>query len=406
MKRYWKLIILVPFIVLSIGTYYVTAAGSDAPSIQFIRLQGDEREVDSVVISGQYKNEQMLIRKQGSEYVSKQSFWKWLDTNVFYHPLLDQLAQDNRSFMRGKRNYSGFYVDDQRLFYADIKFDQVDNGGRLNFRISISESNKSQQTSSSFDIQIPDSSLYFVALEDVQVEGRVMKTLVANTQREEANSGRSMADFHLYTIDLDKKSLVKDDILMSGSLENGQLVEIGMVSERNFIGKNSYAVFHKIYSTPNKEIPGEYVRERREFIAYEYATGKLIPVQSEGIEQMVKGDSQQGLIFTQGNGMLYLLSDPGQSQPHVIIYDLQQNRISKDLVVPEKTLQPNQSFMGLTRITDSRLYMVVNSNRISAAGVLKILDMDTGKIVYEGAIESANKTQIRNFSFNDIRVEP
>ncbi|UJF33894.1 hypothetical protein [Paenibacillus hexagrammi] len=405
MKRYWKLMILVPFIVLSIGTYYVSASGNNSSPLQFTKIQGDEKEMDPVVLTGQYQNEPFVIRNLDSEFLKKQSFWGWLDARYFYNTELDELAKENRAFMRGKKSYSSFYVDDQVIGYADVKFTQQSSRERNDFRLAVSMYDRIQKTSRSFELNLPDSTLYYTGVEDVQVEGQTMKVMARNTKWSSGNGSSNFndTDIHLYTVDLHKMSLIKDEILMSMADDDHQRVDISSVNERDPIGKNSFAVFRKLVSVKSsKEPSGDYTLDHGEFISYDYASGKLTTLQNDSVKQILANIENGNVIYSQGDGELNMMSETKPEQPHVVIYDLKEDRVKKELIVPAQTFQPKQSYSNIARITDNRLYMIVD--RSGAVG-LKILDMDSGTIVYEGVLKKADGSRPNNIMIDNILVQ-
>lgn len=120
MKKYWKVIVVIAIAVVGIGTFYVNSAISVSKYPEFVikKQSGDETEIKSLVVEGTYSgsvlNEGLKITADGSRYESDSSF---IDLFKGYNPpLIEQLQEEYRNFMRGKSgDISAFYEDKQFL---------------------------------------------------------------------------------------------------------------------------------------------------------------------------------------------------------------------------------------------------------------------------------------------------
>jgi hypothetical protein len=182
MKRYWKIAVLVPFILLSIGTYYINAANSLSFPDYYLKLQaGDEKEAAGVSLQGNYANQSLTIRSEGSEYGNDDSYWSALTSYNIKIPEIEKLRKQYRNFMRGKTDWGSFYDDDKALGYAkiDSKFNQAI--AKYDYVFNISVYNKELKRSSSFKLTVPDGNKYQeIRVTDVQIVGRTLNLITMN----------------------------------------------------------------------------------------------------------------------------------------------------------------------------------------------------------------------------------
>lgn len=120
MKKYWKIIMISVVSIFSIGTFYINSVISAVELPEFVieSQSGDERLVDSIIVDGSYHqnpiSKSFRMTSIGTVYYSELSFWEQL--NGMQHPMIEQLIEEHRSFMRGKsQQLRSFYEDEQFL---------------------------------------------------------------------------------------------------------------------------------------------------------------------------------------------------------------------------------------------------------------------------------------------------
>ena len=83
MKRYWKTLVIVLAVLLSIGSFYIRNAvsASSLPQFTFAKESGDEREIMPIVLEGSFDRsghfgsaESLHISNNKIQYSSEQSF--------------------------------------------------------------------------------------------------------------------------------------------------------------------------------------------------------------------------------------------------------------------------------------------------------------------------------------------
>ena len=211
-KRYWLLVVLIPFCVLAIGTYYVSGAGDQKPDYYLETIKGQESDGASLLVQGQLNGKMISISTQGTESESEQlSYLERLDTKFYYQGQLNKLLKENRSFMRGKSDVNAFYEDDKVLAYVAPESPNDTSKGQSNL-LKISVKWKLEKANASFDIQADKRNDEIMRIYDVQVKDQVMKVLVNRQQRgNNLHPQFTDAGYDVYTIDLSNNSLLSSE---------------------------------------------------------------------------------------------------------------------------------------------------------------------------------------------------
>jgi hypothetical protein len=407
MKRYWKLAVLVPFIVLCIGTYYVEASGGNDPEYYLKLLGGNEKEASQVSLQANYRNEELFINSVGSEYRNEQSFWDSLSPNYYVSKELDKLAKENRPFMRGKTDLNAFYEDDQIIGYVNIGSQLRLVKDRSNAPFTVSLYDKKRKGSSSFEVKLPKANIYnFISLHDVQIDGQTMKLVTFNYKKSESSPANNMySEVHLYTLDLDKKNIVEDQVIFSEApLDQNNRVNIMGVYETDLIKQSRYVVFPTIHSKKEKtkESSEAYVPDHRDLFVYDLKSGKQVTVQGEPINEFLKGTAE--LDISHSGDDLFLTSWMDPKGPHFIHYSLAENKVKKDLTIAFNDIRPDAGKVNISRIANNRLYMLVNMRMgESTVPTVVIAELDTGGIVYQGEVSRMDNKELSNLMIGNIK---
>lgn len=403
MKRYWKMIVLIPFIFVSIGIYYAAASGSSNPDYYLKLLAGDEKKASHVFIQGMYQSDSISIGTRGSEYSSELPYLESLDTRRYYLEDFKQLAENHRSFMRGKSDLNAFYEDDQILAYAgtELGFD-MDKGQSEIMTISLLD--KGKQASSSFKVKMEKKSSDVINVLDVQIKDQTMKVL-ANSHHRDANGTN---DIHLYTLDLDKKMIIGDQVVISPDAKDPNIeVSVGGINESDSTKPNAYAVFDIIQNRITERSGKSGVPEGRELASREVAfydiwSSKLMPVQDSQIVDLLRKTDAENIVISHSGDEVYLIFLTDPIKPRVIQYSLTENKIKKDLTIALNDIRANSHGPHNLRIDNKRLYMMVDGKYDPN---LVIAELDTGAIVYQGTIARKDNQDLRNLMFDHITIK-
>jgi hypothetical protein len=420
MKRYWKIAVLVPFILLCIGTYYINAASLSFPDY-YLKLQaGDEKEAAGVSLQARYTNQSVTIRSDGSEYENEKSYWSALASHYVRIPAIEKLKNQYRNFMRGKTDAGSFYEDDKALGYAkiDSKFNPVIAKYDYDFNISVYD--KEHKRSLSFKLAVPDGNEYQeIRVNDVQIVGRTLNLITMNIfeSRNDKVTYGTFTEYHNYKLDLDKKNITADQVIISGdSADVDNPIRINSVSEEEtFTKSNRYTLFRIDHLKKEQKKAGSGfivsdVTDHQELVYYDLQTSKLVPIQNEVIKEFIKKINQINISYSQDKLMLTNLKDP--SAARVIRYNLTGNKIENDLTIDTKHSLAKSESITYVKSANNRLYLWGNlkydnleSTGFETVPALVIADLNTGKILYEGYIARKDNEKISNFMFGNIDIE-
>ena len=199
---------MVVVILLSIGTYYVqvTSYASDLPEITFKTVEGNEKELNSIILNGYYEegnvSEPFSIDSNRTTYQREMSYFDHIVGHNM--PNYERLVKEYRSFMRGKEYVESYYEDKDNLTFVTTDIDYDNRKYASNFNIDILE--KKSKEEKTFEIDVPDQEKYEnIAIRDVQFVQSKLQVITHNDVI--SNDEKDLDEIHLYTIDLaDRKS--------------------------------------------------------------------------------------------------------------------------------------------------------------------------------------------------------
>ncbi|MDQ0878294.1 hypothetical protein QFZ77_006953 [Paenibacillus sp. V4I3] len=409
MKRYWILALLIPFTALSISIYYATASEDHKPDYYLKTLAGQEQEGSHIAIQGQYETDPITIQTTGSDYSDEhQSYWQKLDSSYYYLEELGGLLPEHRSFMRGKRNVNAFFEDEKVIGYVGSESDfDLEKGQPDILDIALYDKGKKKK-SADFQVKLKKDKNEFISIADVQVKEQTMKLLVAYQHRTETNPRLYKdAEYHLYTLDLDKRSVVDHQLIEpAASPDNRLRTSTTNVWSSDQIKANRYAIFDRITYKDDAEEDTVELRSKeivnREILVYDIWNGQLTRIQNEPMRNLLLNAKTDELTIRQVGGELYItkLSDSGESQ--VLRYDLNGNVVKSDVKLALQDVQKEWRRTGMLQIVNNRIYMYMSGKGNPGVAVA---ELETGKMVYQGVIERKDNLEIRNLMIDHLSIK-
>jgi len=378
MRRYWKLAVLVPFIVLGISTFYVDASASNKPEYYLETRVGKAQIAANVQLQATVPQPGgVSIGTNGSEYQT--SYWASLDAN-YYPNSLRNLAKEYPQFMRGKQNPNGFYVDKHVIGYVNM---ESQRGGWGISLVNVSVYNKMQKTSSSFTFALPNTTLSIVGvLFRVGFFGKTIKFL---TLHDNFNGG--VPTIHLYTIDLNQKRVVSDQTILSVVPLSNQ-VTFGVV---NYTDALKQASDYTIFS-------GNPIHSHAPLLqVYDIQSGKVSLIKNSTINHILKNEPRAQL--NQVGNQLYVICQSKEGQWRIVQYDLAKKNIRSDFTFSLHNFISHGGVVNLAKIRNHRLYMVATSNPS-----LAIIDLDTGRVLYQGVVVRKDNKKPGNVGIYNISL--
>jgi hypothetical protein len=413
MKRYWKIALLVPFIVLCIGTYYINAASLSYPDY-YLKLQaGDEKEAAGISLQANYTNQSLIIRSEGSEYGSEESFWSSLTSNYVRIPEIEKLQKEHRQFMRGKEDQGSFYEDDKVLGYVEIDSKFNPKIAEYDYRFIVSVYDKEQKRSVSFKLAVPQGNDYqSIRVIDVQIVGQTINLITTNNienRKDTKVAYGTFTEFHQYKLDLDKKIMAADQVIISGdSADVDDPIQIRNIPEtETFTKSNPYTVFQidHLKIVQRKGVSGIVETDHQELVYYDLQSSKLVPIQNELIKDLMKKINQINFSYYQDKLILTYLNDP--SAVKIIRYSLTEKKIESELTIDTKHSLTDGEMLTFAKSANNRLYIEgsLKYDNVGNVPAIMVADLDTGRILYEGYISRKDNKAISNLMIGNIFIE-
>jgi hypothetical protein len=160
-------------------------------------------------------------------------------------------------------------------------------------------------------------------------------------------SPHSYPEVHLYQLDLEKKNVESDQVILSGvSPDADTRIDIRGLYETSLTEPSQYSVFQMVYAKKKKTSDTSELFEvyKRELLFYDYKSSKLTMVESEPINDILKQKDEPNIRHTKDELLLTIMSDPKGAR--VIRYSLAANKIEKDLTIDTKDF--NYEFIANT----------------------------------------------------------
>ena len=406
MKRYWKLLAIALITVLVIGTFYIqkSIASNSYPQFVIKKVSGNENEVKNVTLQGDYSlNGYMLddfqLTERGTNYASDRSF---IERQAGWNlpSEIKRLQKEYRNFMRGKQEEVNLFYEDQSfLAYAIIPWNySIQINGEILFHIEIYDKKSGKVTK--INEVLPQNQKYdFASIYDVQIFNGKLKVVANITLNgEEMNT----TEIHLYTFDLNTQSLIGDDIIQAMERQKSDDINTNiyvLVNDEN-INQQKYVLFEK---QTFKEIPYKdgFTPEviSRELMLYNLETNKQEKIT---LPKELLGLSIEGATLSDSTIYFYNLSE---SKLETIPYQIESNKIGTKQSFDITTDEHSAPIM---EIKNNRLFILHPFKDHDTNGTIKITDVDTGKVLYEGTIDAKNANKLKKgyrLDFYSLEVE-
>ncbi|RKQ33216.1 hypothetical protein [Oceanobacillus halophilus] len=376
MLRYWKLIVITAIIVFSFGTYYVqnALAKSEYPEFVFKTINGDEAEIESLMVTGEYGvNEEGLsehfnLTSEGTVYREERSY---LDQLFYRSTLIERLQSDYRSFMRGKGESSTTLFENNELlaFVGPYSLDEPDDS----FDVELLDKRTKERTA--FQVTLPNAKEYsFINIQDVQVSHDKLIVISRNIKRGSPSESDS-EEIHVYQIDLTNQKINSDEVILtSDSGSPAEWIHISEINSHSHIGQENYFVFQLGYM--KGEQYGSSVRDRTEYVAYHYETNETIELD---LSEEVGADPTFSKVYKDS---IYFF-DTEANNLQIKAYNIRNDEwILIELQTTEEVHPAN-----LVEIKNDMLYMANFNDKQTN---IYALNLEMEELVYEGKIEFAN----------------
>ncbi|SFS84752.1 hypothetical protein [Paenibacillus sp. BC26] len=389
MKRYWFSILLVVFILASIGTYYVNAATRSYPDFKLLTVSGDDNEAKSLVLEGTTKGYgSLIVSSNGSKYHQEESYFEQLSIakRYSYNQEMVQLFKEHHGFMRAKRSSNSFFQDEKTLAYVSFNNGYVDRNSKFNVSTLDLKTNDERN----FVAAVPNHEQYnWAYVMDVQLDGEKLYVFTINYRMNKVNEQSfGEQEIHKYTVDLTAKSIAEDEILFADKkLDNGQFVRYTLESSTPYNAPNDMLVFRQQTEKHVKDKDGNDVTQstKSELFTLNWKTGETtaVPAIDPSISDYWVNATSDSiiLIFKKEKSAL------------VKRYDLKTREL-KEFTIPAQAVSSSM-------VNGDRLYLM--SKEANEFDVV-IADLKQSKVVYTGKIDINEQGEKRSALLKDLVI--
>lgn len=406
MKRYWILIMLIPFAVISLSMYYAAASEEDKTPYYIKTLAGREEEAAHVTITGKHLSEPVSVGLTGSEYpYEEQSLFQRLDSDYFYIKDLQELAVEYRSFMRGNKDINAFYVDEQQIVYVDSDR-EYDSGESQSDTLEISQLDRKRKSTSTFQIKVDKASNEYMQIADVQVKDRTMKLLVYHFRQSGKYASQLDPDYRMYTIDLENKLLEGKLSIAAGAPNNTEKPTVfTRLWSDTMMEPSRYVVFDRTLFSSNETQDDSQTNEKRkvehrELMYYDVWNGLMTTVQSDPILETLKGPGEW--VIRHSGDDVYLTPMNIADQSRILHYNLAEKKLVSDTKIELQADQEEWRHVQTQKLVGNRLYMNWMGSRKPG---IAVVDLETGKMLYQGTIERKDQLDLNSFMMDGLSVK-
>jgi hypothetical protein len=415
MKRYGLSIAFVLLIIVSIGTYYTQATTSHYPNFKLVKQFGDESEIEGVSLKGSYTNNlhyrgnpRVTVDSSGSTYENN-AVRSFMDPFYWESSEVKQVVSEHRQFMRGKRNGNAIYEDDYLLVYADVKSDDSFSSAARSFYFDVSVLDKKLRKSWSYEVSVPNrDSEYMINVQDVQLFEDEIVVVTSNYPN------RADMVYHLYRLGLKNEQAPKDQVILLPQHKNavnestGTVVnfDVQSVYDTYTTKPNNYSVFYAretqsvmqdtdTYVTSEPVANSNQLNEQKsdrsfpakttsaQFIIYDLRTGLDVKRNTQHLVDFIKAQSDTSFMNLKLNGDHLFLTQQSEQGIKVIEYNIKEEKtIEHDIHLDN----PNVD-LTLKLIKNQRMYMLTEDVSNKSLPHVIIVDLNTDKTIYQGAIE-------------------
>lgn len=408
MKRYWKLVTIAVVIVLVIGTFYIQSsmAASDDPEFMFKTVDGNEAELDSVALFGNYqigtRVSDLKITKEGTEYKKVNSFLGQFNS-LYTDEEIERLKTDYRNFMRGKTGSENLFFEDTSLIAyvnTDMKT-SLNSYESTDFSFDISVLDKDTEKHSSFNIKLPESERYHSAsVEKVYIDDGDMKILTNNFYYGNQTNYAEQVEYHVYQVDLADQKIVNDEVIAkTDGVSSDQQMELSLVEQSENADRNTKIGIVKktLQEKVIDEWQSTYETIESELIVYDIVTSKqeTLEIEEELLENL--------LVYNSGD-TFYLTQETDEGL-QVAAYNFETKELETKQTIPLSDSLPD--YQSLYKIENDKLYIISPFAAMGTDAVISIADLKTGESLFEGTIEMKNPVQENmdyRLYFHDLEI--
>ena len=327
-----------------------------------------------------YTNTHFKITSEGSEYRNGRSLLDQVRGQPA--PIIKDLQKKYRNFMRGKGQFIDlFFENDKVLAYADVKYNMSASSSR-DFKFDISILNKDDGNTTSFNINVPDTSVAeYIYIEDVQLIGNELKLITHNTIRKNESF---FNEKHIYTLDISTGTITNNEKIFSIPEEHGDSYVDARLINTNPLQANENLVFLKTQNNFIQEEGSDGFKESSsniELISYNLKTQEKETIE---LPESLK-DSQ--VSFLEGSTIYF--SKFSEQSLIVTPYSIENNHAGREFKIKLSNTINNEE-LPIIIVKENKLYAVSRLSDSKTNASVAVINVKTGETLYEGEVVRKN----------------
>ena len=381
MKKYWILILISVVMVATIGTFYMQSvlAGNNKPVFTIEKINGDEKEIESLLLSGfydsglNYMSEDIEISLEGLKYLEDRSFIERVKEG-YGTERFNQLREEYRYFMRGKYDrLDSYFENEDYLAYADVSYkNPYEVSSELQFTVAVLDKQKNKTIS--FDHLVPNSGdFWYLDPAKVLVIDGQLKIITRNEMRED-----NSREVHQYTFDLTEKKLLNEEVIFSLENKANEYIEMEQLNVDDPTEETDNVVFIKRSIEQNEDGYMEDVTGE-ELVIYDLATNTSKIINLEDL-------AEYGYPEYLAEQNIYL-TDTDDGVLNVSVYDIKSEQIIDQIEGPVL----NNEVAWTTAFNDGKFFIVDSYVDYETPAYITVIDLQNGETVFEGEIVPDNQ---------------
>ena len=385
MRKYWIPIVISIVMIASIGTFYIQSvfATNHKPMLSIEKIDGDEKEVESLLLTGFYYDElnflgeEFEISSEGTKYLEDSSFFERIE-GVYGSHHIRQLQKDYRHFMRGKyADVNSYFENEDFLAYADISYKNPYTVSS-EFQFSIAVLDKRTNTTISFEHLVPNSGdFWYLHSLKVQVIDDQLKLITQHDMRED-----NRKEIHLYTFDLTEKTLLNDEVILSTENEIDEYTDMRTLGEDDPTSESVHLVLLK---TDRKQDVDGFLEEvvNEELIIYDLTLNTL---------EMINLEKLSGYGYPEyvDGSHVYFMNNGESGTLKMATYDLGSKQIVQNFDVDS----PNDEVGWSSGFNEGKLYLVDSQIDFEKSAHVTVIHLEDGKTLFKGEVKPKDQKEI------------
>ena len=397
--RYWRFISVVIIAILGIGTFYIheAIAGNPFPKFVLEKKQGDEKELDGIVLDADYwkqnVGDQLQITADGSKYFRDYSYLERLP-GIYETPFIKRLQKDYKSFMRGKyTDRSKFYEDEKVLAYINAK-EISDLKPNSDYTLSVDLLDKASNERQSFQLTLPNNGYSYVDVIDMRVHNGEVIVFTQNFERDSGNTG-----INAYWINPTKQKITKEETIFSpGEKSDDKWSDVYLVNSNDAKDVKHQLIFQVDHYTASDEAEVYTGSPNTELMAYNVEKNEL-----KKLDFPKEIDEVIGTVILH-DGKLFFRNEPGDDFK-IFIYDIEDHKMKNtySMEIPSKGGEEETTW----NIDHNKLYIYGLLTNDSAP-ILRVVDLLSEDILYEGKVVTSDPSSVQeteNLNVYGINIE-